>query len=132
MNETSAQPGSDSSLPHSNSPTPSAANPKPPSARGASNPKSSADSSWGGASDSSIDFEEIGIASPDKSISLSALGDLPGLRPQVSFIDNLGIPDVHSTADLDPETIQLDIGEKSKSDESVDINALSSFIKKIK
>ncbi|MEZ6094938.1 MAG: FHA domain-containing protein [Pirellulaceae bacterium] len=81
-------------------------------------------------SDSAIDFEEIGIGSPEKSISLSGLDSLPAARQNMSFVG--GFEESRSDSDVDLDALGLQLGNDDRPSDDVDLNALNSFIKKNK
>lgn len=82
-------------------------------------------------SDSTIDFEELGISQPGKSVSLSALEGLPGQRPAVSFVGQFE-GETSSPEDFDAEAIELDVDDEDRPKRGVDPRAFESFINKLK
>ncbi len=77
--------------------------------------------------DSTIDFEELGFGTPDKSISLSNLNALPNSNRNVSFVGEIGEP---TEKNVDVEALKIQLRQDAPKAEKIDADRLDSFIKK--
>ncbi len=69
------------------------------------------------------------LATPQKSISISALGNLPGQQPAVSFIGDF--QGARPLADADTSSIDLDVAESVRKKVEADDSKLGSFVRKL-
>jgi hypothetical protein len=78
--------------------------------------------------DSTIDFAELGLGSPEKSISLSSIDSLPRGQQNFSFVGGVSTDDDSSEIEL--SEVHIDLGTSKINNRSVDADRLDSFIKK--
>ncbi len=82
------------------------------------------------AEDSKIRIEDEENIPPDKSVSLSALRDLPSDSRQASFAGGIEIGQPPAVVD-DPESVRIDLGQEGLSANEFSQSKLDSFVRKL-
>jgi len=83
-----------------------------------------------GSSDILIDDEELGTG-PEKSISDSAIGDLPTGHKQPDFSVDFGVQEAEKVATEQVEAVEIDLGDSESKNSDESSSKLDAFVRKL-